>query len=395
MNLRNRMAGRLSDVPLDRIWIVLFLIEFVRGAFLVAYLPGYAVDHLGISGTAVGLAVSVHYLADSAVKCVVGYILDKISQKLVLTGGLLLCVISLCVMNSTHSAGLLLLASALLGLGGSPVWLACLGRIDSARRGEQMAILYLFWMAGLGLGPVVINFLMDYGYREAFAAMLAMAVAGTVMTALAPTRASEKAAFTLGLGEQAQELMQRIKAMGFLLPGMVVQTLAGGLLVPVLSRFASETIGLSHSQLSVIMISGGTAAGIGLIPMGRVSDRIGSRWILIGGFGTFAAALFAVSFARTFGQAEWLACILGLSYATLLPAWNALLASYVPESSKGVGWGMVSTMEGIGVILGPLAGGWLADRYSLSLPFRICAALFAVIAVVYFRSPLKKSAIAR
>ncbi|WP_164472644.1 MFS transporter [Cohnella candidum] len=383
MTLRDRLFGRIAGVPLDPLFAVLFLLEFVRGAFLVSYLPSYAADTLNISASVVGVAVSVHYLADSFAKCLAGYLLDRLPHKPVLIAGLLLGAASLFAMNVTRSPGVLIAASALLGLGGSPVWLACLSRIDAARRGEQMGVLYLFWMAGLGLGPVVTNVLMDISYRGSFSVLLALTVAATLAAALISFAGKRKTIVAAGMEEQLREIRKRLKAMGLLLPGMMIQTMAGSLLVPILSRFAAEQVGLSHAELSVLMVSGGAAAGLGLIPMGKLSDRFGGRWFLVGGFGTFGASVFAVSFARSFGEAELLACLLGLSYAALLPAWNAQLAGYVPESSSGVGWGMVSAVEGIGVVLGPLAGGWLSDRFGLPMPFRVCAVLFALIAAVY------------
>jgi sugar phosphate permease len=67
--------------------VILFVVEFVRGAFLISYLPSYAMDRLHLSITMVGIAVSVHYLADSVVKYVVGYLLDRIQQKIIMQSG--------------------------------------------------------------------------------------------------------------------------------------------------------------------------------------------------------------------------------------------------------------------------------------------------------------------
>ncbi|MEK0316615.1 MFS transporter [Cohnella sp. 56] len=133
-----RITGYLASVPFDRLYLVLFLIEFARGAILISYLPGYAQERSGLSVSAVGMAVSLYYLADSFVKLWIGFLMDRLSQKAIVVYGLILSLLSLLLMNHAHTAGLLLLSSALLGLGGAPLWLACLARIDPGRRSEQM-----------------------------------------------------------------------------------------------------------------------------------------------------------------------------------------------------------------------------------------------------------------
>lgn len=377
-----RIKGHLSGVPFDRLYLVLFIIEFARGAVLVSYLPGYAEDRLGFTVAAVGMAVSIHYLADSFVKLLMGFLMDRMSPKTMIVSGLILCLLSLIMMNHAHTTGRLLLSSALLGLGGSPLWLACLTRIDPTRRSEQMGVMYVFWLAGMGAGPVTINFVMGFGYQVAFLVILIL-VAGALPIAMSSSFGQASAGEVIGFKAQCSDFLNRARSMGIVLPIMMVQTLAAGLLLPVLSRFAKSGIGLAPEQLSIVMISGGAAAGLCLVPLGKLNDRLAGKGLLAGGFSAIAVAIFLLPFTHRFLEAELLAIVIGVAYAALLPAWNALLASYVPENAQGAGWGLMSTVEGIGVILGPLAGGWLAERYHLSAPLLGCAALFGLCAVMF------------
>jgi MFS family permease len=63
------------------------------------------------------------------------------------------------------------------------------------------------------------------------------------------------------------------------------------------------------------------------------------------------------------------------------------LAHHVPKEQKGVGWGLFSSLEGIGVIAGPVIGGWLAVQYNNSLTILISGFLFLGIAIFYFLFP--------
>lgn len=67
---------------------ILFLVEFVRGAFLISFLPAYGVHRLGLSTAGVGIAVSVHYVTDTLIKCGAGYLLDRFSLRLIARSGL-------------------------------------------------------------------------------------------------------------------------------------------------------------------------------------------------------------------------------------------------------------------------------------------------------------------
>jgi MFS family permease len=161
MNRTVRTTKEFSSTELIPYAILLFLVEFVRGAYLISYLPAYAVDQLGFPVSVVGIAVSVHYLADNIVKSFVGYLLDRYSVRLIVSTGMFVSLAGLWIMQDVHSGWILIVAAAILGIGGSPVWLVCLSRVQEDKRAAQMGVLYTVWLAGLGLGPVLINFLLD------------------------------------------------------------------------------------------------------------------------------------------------------------------------------------------------------------------------------------------
>ncbi|WP_052339515.1 MFS transporter [Gorillibacterium massiliense] len=320
--------------------LLLFLIEFVRGAFIVSYLPIYATERLHFSMSVVGLAISIHYLADNAVKAIAGYLIDRISSRKVLAVGILLSCASLLLVLQAPGAWAILLATALLGIGGSPVWLVCLSNIREESRGTQMSTMYLVWMCGLGLGPVLMNFLMDKGFQIVFYGLIGLLLGCLFLVAAAKKGSVQPPRSLPSFREQVRLFAGEMSKMGFVLPCMMMQTTAGGLLVPLLSPFATKHIGLSHSELSICMMAGGASVLLFLIPAGRGLDRLGGKWFLVGGFGVFAVSLFGLTFSRSFMEAVILSVILGASYASLLPAWNTYLSAFVPKESVGSGWAL-------------------------------------------------------
>ncbi|WP_338139491.1 MFS transporter [Paenibacillus thiaminolyticus] len=187
--------------------------------------------------------------------------------------------------------------------------------------------------------------------------------------------------------QQWDALLVKVKAMKPLLPGMILQTLGASMLVPILPTFAAEALSFSSQQYSVLLVLGGGFTVLGLVPMGKWSDRVGRKPFLIIGFGIFGLALASLSLYPSVIFAYGLAVLLGISYSAVLPAWNALLALYVPPGHKGLGWSLLSTVEGIGVLLGPVIGGVIANVSSAGTVIWISAGLFAAISIIYLLFP--------
>ncbi|MBE1443685.1 MFS transporter [Paenibacillus sp. OAS669] len=366
--------------------IILFLVEFVRGAFLVSFLPTYAVHALGFTVTTVGWAVSVHYVTDTFIKCYAGYLLDRFPLRLIVPAGLVVSLGGLWLLYSVKSLWLLIGASALFGIGMSPIWLVCLSKVRPEHRAEHMGLLYTCWLAGLGAGPVVLNFIMDISYSISYWCMMILWGISLLLSFFISNKKASTPA-QIPLRDQISMLWERLRTMKSLLPGMTLQTTAAGMLVPVLPGFASKVLGFNYSQYSYLLIAGGAFTVMALIPMGKLSDRFGKKWFLIAGFTAFAVILFLLTFAKYLWLSLLLAALLGISYAAVLPAWNALLAQYVPKNNQGMGWGLFSSVEGIGVIIGPVLGGWIADTFSESFTIMTSAVLLGFIAVYYFVAP--------
>jgi sugar phosphate permease len=84
--------------------MTLFLVEFVRGALLISFIPKFAVSVLQLSVGVVGAAISAHYVADTLAKTVIGYLLDRYSIRLVVPAGLFLALIGFVfLLNSFHN----------------------------------------------------------------------------------------------------------------------------------------------------------------------------------------------------------------------------------------------------------------------------------------------------
>ncbi|REE78806.1 putative MFS family arabinose efflux permease [Paenibacillus taihuensis] len=384
------MPKRLFSREIILFSVILFFVEFVRGAALISFLPIYGEKILGLSLDIIGIAITAHYLTDTALKMAIGYLLDRFSIRFVVHTGLFISLIGIFLVPFADMPWLFIVAAALYGVGISPIWIVCLTKVSDDRRAMQMGFLYTIWFVGIGAGPIVSNLLLDYSKSFTYYLLLGFALLCWLLSLFINNTKATGAATSLPPREQFVILKDRLRHMRLLLPGMVLQTMGAGMLVPILPSFAENRLGMNGAQYSLLLTAGGACTVLGLIPLGRLSDILGGKkWFLVLGFVFIGVSLYMLSLAPPMWECIVLTGVLGLSYATLLPAWNALLANYVPPKQQGLGWGIFSTVEGIGGMIGPVVGGTLATWQGQSTVLWYSGIMYAVIGFFYIWFPFR------
>lgn len=368
--------------------IILYLVEFVRGAALIGFLPIYGKETLGLDLDVIGAAITAHYLIDTALKLGMGYLVHRFPVKKIINIGLLASLAGMALIGWADVPWIFISAAGLYGLGISPIWIYCLTKVKEESRGAQMGFLYMIWLVGLGSGPVVLNLVLVHSEMASYWIMVLVSAGAWLLSLMIPKEAHAEVA-AVPFRKQLAVLGTHLKDMRLLLPGMILQTLAAGMLQPILPSFVKDHLGMASWQYTLLLLAGGGFTALGLIPMGRLSDRLGKKWFLVVGFILFGVALYGLTLGPVTVLAFVWAVTLGLSYAAVLPAWNALLAAYVPPEQKGLGWGVLSAVEGIGGLLGPIIGGFAATGYGEPSVVLSTAVIFAVIGVIYLLFPFR------
>ena len=114
---------------------------------------------------------------------------------------------------------------------------------------------------------------------------------------------------------------------------------------------------------------------------GQLSDRLGRKPLIVGGWLLYAAVYFAFAWAKVPWQAWALFAIYGIFYGMTEGTEKALVADVVPRARRGAAFGWYNLAIGLGALPASLIFGWIWDTRGAPSAFVFGAslALFAAV----------------
>ena len=129
-----------------------------------------------------------------------------------------------------------------------------------------------------------------------------------------------------------------------------------------------------------------------ILAAGSLSDRLGRKGMLLAGLAVFGAASLAGAFAATVGQLIAARAVMGLGAAMMFPSTLSLLTNVFTERrERALAIGVWGASAGVGIALGPIAGGWMLERFWWGSIFLFFVPVTAVVAaLVAWRVPTSR-----
>ena len=152
--------------------------------------------------------------------------------------------------------------------------------------------------------------------------------------------------------------------------------------VPVLPDYATR-FNASPTTIGVLFASFGLTLLVLSIPMGAVSDRIGRKGPMIFGLALLAASTLAFAYAASMTMLFVARLLQGAADGMTWIVGFALIADLYGPEERGRAMGLVMAGSSLGIIVGPVLGGWLYEIGGIRLPFLFVAAL-AILDLIVF-----------
>lgn len=151
-------------------------------------------------------------------------------------------------------------------------------------------------------------------------------------------------------------------------------------IVPLIPVFSSR-FDLSAVEAGALLASVNVAVMLTSVPLGQLSDRIGSRSMTVTAAALFALSAVGQGLSPAYGLLLVSWAVFGIGVAIVVTGSLAWLSDILPADERTVALGGAATVSGLGIIAGPLFGGVFVERVGLQTAFLIAAAIAGILAV--------------
>jgi FSR family fosmidomycin resistance protein-like MFS transporter len=341
----------------------------------------------GVSYVELGAALAAFNVIAAAMQTPAGFLVDRVSARAVLVGGLVLGASAFGVASMLSSFWAFVAMFALAGLANTvyhPAEYALLShRVAPSRMGKAYSIHTFAGILGSAVAPAsLLFFAASFGWRGAFlgAAALGFAVAALLMvTGDVLAGRDQPWAKSRAQDQDAGHASWRLLLTPPILLNFVffiMLSLAGGGVqnysVVALEALRGTPLAVANVALSAYLLMSAIGVLIGGYVAARASRHDG---VVIAGLAANALTVLGVAFVDL--AAPWLILLMaaaGLFQGLTMPSRDMLVWAVTPAGSFGKVFGFVTTGFNIAGMVAPFIFGWLMDRGNPEAIFLVSAA---------------------
>jgi MFS family permease len=162
-----------------------------------------------------------------------------------------------------------------------------------------------------------------------------------------------------------------------------IDRIGGTLLFPFFSLYITDKFNVGMTQAGMVL---GTFSAFGLVGSmigGALTDKFGRKSLIIIGLIFSAISTLTLGLVNDFALLIPLAVVIGLLSNFAGPARQAMIADLLPEEKRQEGFGILRVVVNMSWIIGPVLGGFIANR-SYFMLFVLDAVISCIVALLFF-----------
>jgi MFS family permease len=359
-------------------------------------LPLFA-ERLGARPEGIGLIVGVSTITGILLKLPAGSLSDLLGRRRLLFIGLAVFALAPYFYYGVHQVWQLVLLRSFHGLATAiyaPVAMAVVVDLFREGRGEALSWYTSFTQAGRLSGRMIGGYLLVwFGFQQTFAVCSVIGILLIVLFLILklPEDISKSAEPGLHVGkrhESLADLIQGLREVGrdrrvLVTSGMeAILMTASGALMAFLPLYGIN-VGLHAGEVGLLFGMMGIASILARPVMGRISDRIGRRPLIMSGQTICAAVMFLLPWTDGFTGLLLLSLIFGFGEAVIGSSTSAMVADLCKEKSLGSAMGVFGTIMDIGHAGGPILTGFLIGLSGYTGAFSGIGALLLAVTALF------------
>lgn len=358
---------------------------------LIPVLPFYLSEVFNAGNSTIGIILSCYTVAALCIRPFSGYFLDSFARKPLY---LLAYFIFMTMFAGYIIAGSLTLfilfriihgvSFGMVTVGGNTV---VIDIMPSSRRGEGLGYYGLSNNIAMAVGPMSGLFLHDAGmsYTTIFCCSLGSCIAGFICASLVKTP------YKPPVRREPISLDRFIQLKG--IPtgvSLLLLSIPYGMTTNYVAMYAKE-IGI-HATTGFFFTFMAVGMAISRIFSGRIVDRGKITQVISAGLYIVVFSFFLLSACVYIIEWNSMACnivffavalLLGIGFGIMFPAYNTLFVNLAPNSQRGTATSTYLTSWDVGIGIGMLTGGYIAEVSTFDKAYLFGACL-TIVSMLYF-----------
>jgi multidrug resistance protein len=366
-------TGR-PTISIEKVFPILALSVFtalIGMGIIIPLIPIY-VERMGVTGIWIGVLFAVYSGTRVVMAPFVGRLSDRKGRKPLLIAGLILVVVASLGYIWANTIWQLVMVRIVHGAAGGmifPIAMSYVGDLSPiGKEGKWMGYFSATVFMALGVGPLLGGVLTEnFGMTVTFVTMSCLGFLSFLLTVvLLPDSRAKQAV------DKARISFRAIASSG-MVQGLFVYRMtleAGwGAYIGFISILASVNLGLSASQIGILLTANILPSSVMMIIFGRIADKVSKKGMIVVSGLVTAASLAAMPLVGGFWSLLILNIFAGIVGAAEYPPASALVITEGRRFGMGSTVAVMTMSTGLGMAIGPLMGGFILDAVDVNASF--------------------------